>query len=139
MQKDKSFEMYDYARKRIKQKKILFFHFIVFVLGSLLLYVFNTFIQSPSSASVTTVEPVGVESVNSVAIWWPYVVGIWALALFFHAVNVLVVNRFMGQRWQDKEIQRLVLLQERKIDELRKKVEKDYPLVDVKRDLNQGE
>ena len=45
----------------------------------------------------------------------------------------------MGQRWQDKEIQRLVLLQERKIDELRKKVEKDYPLVDVKRDLNQGE
>jgi hypothetical protein len=50
-------------------------------------------------------------------------------------VNVLIVDRFMGKRWEERQIKRLVEMQEKRIKELRAKVEKDYPLVDTKRDL----
>ncbi|MVX36027.1 MULTISPECIES: 2TM domain-containing protein [Myroides] len=123
MDKENNYEMYDYARHRIKQKKYLFFHFVLFVLGSIAMFVINAFVQD------TTVAPV----------WWPYAIGLWAFVLFLHFVNVTIVNRFMGKKWQDKQIARLIEQQKKKISELRTKVEKDFPLVDVKRDLNQQE
>lgn len=121
MKDNQTIEQYEYARQTIKQRKMVFFHFVVFVLGSILLYCFNEFVQDPTLSSI----------------WWPYAVGFWALLLFLHGVNVLIVNRFMGKRWQEKQLERLIHAQQQKINELRAKVEKDFPLVDVKRDLNQ--
>ncbi|AJH13847.1 MULTISPECIES: 2TM domain-containing protein [Myroides] len=121
MKRDESYEMYEYARKRLKQRKMLFFHFVVFVLGSIAMFCFNGLVQDQTT----------------VTIWWPYAIGIWALLVFLHAVNVLIVDRFMGKRWEDKQVRRLVELQEQRIKELRAKVEKDFPLVDTQRDLAQ--
>ncbi|MGL5274889.1 2TM domain-containing protein [Myroides marinus] len=121
MRRDESYEMYDYARQKIKQKKMLFFHFVVFVLGSILLFCFNGLVQDQNAVGYTK--------------WWPYAVSAWALFIFLHAVNVLIVDRFMGKRWEEHQIKRLVEMQEKRIKELRAKVEKDYPLVDTKRDL----
>lgn len=123
MGRDDSYEMYDYARNRIKQRKMLFFHLVVFVLGSILLFCFNGLVQDNTAPGYMQ--------------WWPYAVGAWALFLFLHAVNVLIVNRFMGKRWEEKQVKRLVEMQEKRIKELRTKVEKDFPLVDTKRDLEQ--
>lgn len=122
MKDNQTIEQYEYARQTIKQRKMLFFHFVVFVLGSILFFCFNEFVQDSTVSST----------------WWPYAVGFWALLLFLHGVNVLIVNRFMGKRWQEKQLERLIHAQQLKINELRAKVEKDFPLVDVKRDLNQG-
>lgn len=122
MKDQREFQAFEYAKSRVKQRKLLFFHFVVFVLGSILLYCVNNFIQDPILSGV----------------WWTYAVGIWAVLLFLHIVNVVIVNRFMGKEWQDKQIIYLVELQKQKIEELRKKVEKDFPLVDVKRDLKQS-
>lgn len=121
MRKDDSYEMYDYARSRIKQRKMLFFHFIVFVLGSILMFSFNGLVQDQNAIGYTK--------------WWPYAVSVWALFVFLHAVNVLIVDRFMGKRWEEKQVKRLVEMQEKRIKELRTRVEKDFPLVDTQRDL----
>ncbi|MEC4114409.1 2TM domain-containing protein [Myroides pelagicus] len=121
MENRQEYEMYDYARHRAKQKKFLFFHFILFVLGSFAMFSINSFVQD------TTIAP----------IWWPYAIGAWSFILFLHIINVTIVNRFMGKEWQDKQVAHLVELQKKKIEELRSKVERDFPLVDVRRDLHQ--
>ncbi|MBB1138429.1 2TM domain-containing protein [Myroides sp. WP-1] len=121
MEKTEAIKQYEYAKNRIKQRKTLLFHFVVFLLGSLVLYAINMWVKDPLV----------------VGVWWGYAVGAWALLVFIHAINVLVVNRFMGPAWQEREIERLIALQQEKIKQLRAKVEKDFPLVDVKRDLNQ--
>jgi hypothetical protein len=78
MKKDESIEQYEYAKQRVKQKKMLFFHFVVFVLGSLLMFCVNTFVQDPAVSSV----------------WWPYAIGIWSWVVFFLGVNFFFLNRF---------------------------------------------
>ncbi len=119
MEKQEAIRQYEYAKARIKQRRMVLFHLVVFVLGSVAIYGYNMWVQNPEVSGV----------------WWGYVVGAWALLVFFHAINIYIVNRFMGKAWQEQETERLVVLQQQKIKELRLKVEKDYPLVDVQRDL----
>lgn len=120
MEKTEAIKQYEYAKNRIKQRKMLLFHFVVFLLGSIVLYGINMWVKDS----------------QVVGVWWTYAVGAWALLFLFHVINVLVINRFMGPAWQEREIERLIAIQQEKIRQLRAKVEKDFPLVDVKRDLN---
>lgn len=120
MEKTEAIKQYEYAKNRIKQRKMLLFHFVVFLLGAIVLYGINMWVKDP----------------QIVGVWWTYAVGAWGLLLLFHVINVLVINRFMGPAWQEREIERLIAIQQEKIRQLRAKVEKDFPLVDVKRDLN---
>lgn len=123
MEKEETIKQYEYAKSRIKQRRMVLFHFVVFVFGSIAIYGYNMWVQNPVETGV----------------WWGYVVGAWALLVFFHAINIYIINRFMGKAWQEQEIERLVVLQQEKIRELRAKVEKDYPLVDLQRDLKQDQ
>ena len=123
MEKQETIKQYEYAKSRIKQRRMVLFHIVVFILGSIAIYGYNMWVQNPAE----------------IGVWWGYVVGAWALLVFFHVINVYIVNRFMGKAWQEQETARLVILQQEKIKELRVKVEKDYPLVDVQRDLQQNE
>lgn len=105
-------ELYEDARKRVKQKKLLFFHFVVFILGSLLLYVSSEFLlQNPDPTAFK---------------WYPWVIVIWAFFFALHAVNVLIVDSFMNKKWERAQIDKLIEKQQRKIEELQKKVEQDY-------------
>ncbi len=36
-------ELYEYAKKRLNQKKGLYFHFVLFVLGSIFMFIVNCF------------------------------------------------------------------------------------------------
>lgn len=103
-------ELYEDARKRVKQKKLLFFHFVVFVLGSLLMYVSNEFLMQDPAAFK----------------WYPWVVTVWAFLLALHAVNVLIVDSFMNKKWERTQIDKLIEKQKLKIEELQKKVEQDF-------------
>ena len=103
-------ELYEDARKRVKQKKLLFFHFVVFVLGSLLMYVSNEFLMQDPTAFK----------------WYPWAVTIWAFLLALHAVNVLIVDSFMNKKWERTQIDKLIEKQKLKIEELQKKVEQDF-------------
>lgn len=105
-------ELYEDARKRVKQKKLLFFHLVVFVLGSILMYVSNVFLtQDPNAFK-----------------WYPWAIAIWAFFFAFHAINVLIVDSFMNKKWEREQIDKLVKKQQAKLLELEAKIAKEYPL-----------
>lgn len=104
-------ELYENARNRIKQKKRLYLHFIVFLVGSIFLIVLNKFLN----------------------IWEQYDWFVWAILIWFflfilHFINVFVTNRFMNTEWERKQTEKLVLKQEVKIAKLEKKIAQEAKL-----------
>ena len=101
-------EQYEYARRRIKQKKRLYFHFAVFVLGSLLLFITSLLSENPLIQ-------------NS----YLYVITLWLFLFILHFIKVFITDRFMNKNWERDQIERLVALQQKKIKELETKVAND--------------
>lgn len=101
-------EQYEYARRRIKQKKRLYFHFVVFVIGSLLLFITSLLSENPLIQ-------------NS----YLYVITLWLFLFILHFIKVFITDRFMNKNWERDQIERLVALQQKKIKELETKVAND--------------
>ena len=101
-------EQYEYARRRIKQKKRLYYHFVLFVLGSLLLFVAHNFLDS-----------------TVVSDWYLWVVTIWLFLFLLHFIKIFITDRFMNKDWEREQIDRLVALQQKKLDQLQTQVTND--------------
>ncbi|MGO4905634.1 2TM domain-containing protein [Flavobacterium sp. W20_MBD1_R3] len=101
-------EQYEYARRRIKQKKRLYFHFVVFVLGSLLLFVAHNFLDS-----------------TVVSDWYLWIIIIWLFLFIMHFIKIFITDRFMNKDWEREQIDRLVALQKKKVDQLETQVSND--------------
>ena len=106
-------EQYEYARERIKQKKGLLSHLIYFVVGAIILAVINLALG------------VGKDQKFIGFYWYVWVIVIWGFFLLIHVFNVLVKNRFMGKEWEHRQLEKLKSLQEKKLAELEKQVEKE--------------
>ncbi|RXP58632.1 hypothetical protein EC396_06110 [Lutibacter sp. HS1-25] len=124
---DNQFELFEYARKRQKQKKRLYTHFILFLIGSVFLIIINK-----------------VLNVGEQFDWFVWAIIAWLFLLCVHFVNVFITHKFMGKDWERKQIEKLVVKQELKIKELAKKVEKETQLkiednINIESDLNQSE
>ena len=98
-------EQYEYARRRLKQKKRLYFHFVVFVLGSLLLFLGHNFLNS-----------------NVVSDWYLWIITFWLFLFILHFIKIFITDRFMNKDWEREQIDRLVALQQKKIDQLKSQV-----------------
>lgn len=105
------FELYEYARKRQKQKKGLYVHFLVFLVGSVFLIFINK-----------------VLNVGEPTDWFVWVVLGWFFLICIQFVNVFITHKFMDEAWERKQIEKLVEKQEKRIKELAKKVEKEAKL-----------
>ncbi|SHF96545.1 2TM domain-containing protein [Flavobacterium fluvii] len=101
-------ELYEYARKRIKQKKALYFHFVLFILGSIFMFVANHF-----GAFGYTFN------------WSIWIITAWLFLFILHFTKVFITDRFMNKDWEREQISRLVAQQQKKIDQLQTKVEED--------------
>jgi cell division protein FtsW (lipid II flippase) len=101
-------EQYEYARRRLKQKKRLYFHFVVFVLGSLLLFLGHNFLNS-----------------NLVSDWYLWIITFWLFLFILHFIKIFITDRFMNKDWEREQIGRLVALQQKKIDQLQTQVNND--------------
>jgi len=101
-------EIYEKARKRIKQKKRLYYHFIIFLIGSFFLIILNTFFK------------VGSEYGD----WFKYAVAAWLLIWIFHFVNVFITNRFFGKEWERLETEKLIKKHKTNSDKLEKRLVK---------------
>ncbi len=112
-------ELYEHARKRILQKKRLFQHFIVFILGSVFMTVLNLVFGFGKDITFFGVN-------------W-FVVGIlcWAFLFALHFCNVWLFNTFMGQDWADRQMERLVAKQKEEIALLQKDIDLMYPKEDL--------
>ncbi|WP_376777001.1 2TM domain-containing protein [Flavobacterium covae] len=77
------YELYEYARLRIKQKKRLYIHFVIWFTVSLFLlfisYILNTF-SNPNK------------------VFW--IIVIWTFFLVLHFIRVFITERFMNKKWE---------------------------------------
>ena len=95
-------EVYEKARKRVQQKKRLYYHFVIFLIGSVFLIVLNTFFK------------VG----EQFGEWFKYAVAIWFFVWLIHFVNVFITNRFFGKDWELSETEKLIAKHQKKLDKL---------------------
>ncbi|MEN9908014.1 MAG: hypothetical protein RLZZ540_1163 [Bacteroidota bacterium] len=108
--KTEQHELYEYARKRIKQKRIVYFHFVLLFLASLFLFVSTK-----------------VFHFNEDANWHIWIITAWLFIFILHFIKVFITDRFMNKNWEREQIDRLVALQEKKIEELKNHINEEPP------------
>lgn len=109
-------ELITNAQQRIKQKKRLFIHFIVFLIGSVVLIILNTVLGIGKQMTFFGKE------------WFVYAILIWLSFLVYHVISVYITHKFMGKDWEKRQLDTLVSKQKSRIEELKSKVEKEFPL-----------
>lgn len=101
-------EKYEYARKRIKQKKRLYYHFILFLVGSLFFIVIER-----------------IYDVKPFEGWYIWALTIWFFLFILHFIKVYITDRFMNKNWEREQIDRLIAKQDKRLDQLKTKVENE--------------
>ncbi len=96
-------ELYEYARLRLKQKKRLYYHFVLFVLGSIFFVIANKLL--------------GVFPESN---WFLWAITIWTFIFVLHFIRVFITDSFMNKNWERTQIDKLIAKQERKIEQLQK-------------------
>ncbi|MCW9036841.1 2TM domain-containing protein [Altibacter sp.] len=112
-------EQYEYARARIKQKKRLMQHFIVFLVGSVFLIILNPVLGIGKDFFINN--------------WFVWAILIWAFLFLIHVFNVFIMNSFMGKEWEDRELEKLKAKQAARISELQQKVDNELQLPELKK------
>lgn len=103
---------FEHAAKRIRQKKRLFSHFVVFLIGSLLFVILNKALGF------------GQEFMNN---WFVWAILIWFCLFLYHLFNVFITHKFMGGDWESNQLAKLKAKQEAKIAELQATIETGAP------------
>ena len=58
--------------------------------------------------------------------WYLWAIIFWAFVLLIHTLNVFIIHTFMGQKWEDEQLEKLKRKQERRVSELEKKESNVY-------------
>lgn len=107
MEKDLK-KLYQYARQRIRQKKKLYLHFILFLCACLLMFA--------SAVLIRTEFP---------SHWYFWTGAIWFFILILHFIKVYIKDRFMNKHWEREQIERLIARQKNRINQLESKISTD--------------
>ncbi len=75
-------ELLEKAQKRVRQKKKLFSHFVMFLIGSILLVLANKILKYGDAYD-----------------WSVWAILVWFFLLSLHTFNVFVTHKFMGKDW----------------------------------------
>lgn len=108
-------ELIQNAQKRIKQKKRLYIHFIIFLIGSVLLIIANI-----GLGIAKNIRPFDLD-------WFLPVVILWLILLVYHFINVFIFNKFMGKEWEQKQLNKLVEQQKLRIEKIKSELKKEAP------------
>lgn len=101
-------ELYENARRRLRQKKIVYYHFVLMLVGSLFLFVANIFLKY-----------------GQPTIWYLWACTFWFFIFILHFVKVFITDRFMNKEWEREQIDRLIQIQKNKIKELSDRLSQD--------------
>ena len=113
-------ELFEHAQERLKQKKRLTQHFIVFLAGSVLLIVINVILGYGQDFKLFGTD------------WFVWAILLWTFFFLIHFLNVMITNKFMGKEWYDRQMKKLVKNQEEKIEKMRQQVSINMPLPEQK-------
>lgn len=104
-------ELLEYAQKRIRQKKFLYYHFVLFLFVSAIVlslgYVFNI------ASDIILLE----------YSWYFWVIFSWFFLFIFHVFNVYVTGRFINKFWIKKQKNKLIKIQKLKIENIKAKMD----------------
>lgn len=98
-------ELYEYARQRLKQKKRLYFHFVLFFVGSIFMITANKLLGIRPDID-----------------WCHWGITIWGFLFVLHFIRVFITDSFMNKKWERAQIDKLIMKQERKLEQ----IEKDF-------------
>lgn len=106
-------EQYEYARRRIRQKKNVFLHFLLFLVGSLFLLL--------AEKVMNIGEP------ENWCIW--AIIG-WGFIFVMHFLKVFVTDSFMNKNWEQHQIEKLIALQQKKIRKLQAELDMEKEIAE---------
>jgi dihydrofolate reductase len=95
------------AEKRIKQKKRLYIHFVVFLIGAVFLILANTVLGIGKEFKIAGLE------------WFVIAIVLWLFFFIYHFITVFITHQFMGKQWEDQQREALVAKQQERIEELK--------------------
>jgi len=111
-------ELLEQAQTRIKQKKRLYVHFVIFLIGSVFMIFINKILNYWSNYD-----------------WFIWAITFWAFLFVIHTINVFVTQKFMGQEWERNQREKLVRKQRQRIAEMQKEIETDFPLSKINKKI----
>lgn len=102
-----------YAEKRIKQKKRVYIHFVIFLIGSVFLIIANTILGIGKDTKVFGLD------------WFVIAIVLWLFLFIYHFVTVFITHSFMGKDWEDQQREVLVAKQRERIEKLKQQYLKE--------------
>lgn len=103
-------ELFETAQDRVRQKKRLYRHLVLFVAGAILLIIINLVLGIGKDFTLFNID------------WFVWAILLWTFFFIVHGINVFVLNRFMGKEWEKTQIDKLVQKQKNRISKLEDKV-----------------
>jgi hypothetical protein len=104
-------ELLENAQRRIRQKKKLYRHFVVFLIGGVFLVGINKVLK-----------------VGATHDWYLWAITAWAFFLVVHLAQVYLVDPFMGKQWERAQREKLLGKQQEKIRQLEAEIARAHPL-----------
>ncbi|MGB3608458.1 MAG: dihydrofolate reductase [Psychroserpens sp.] len=102
-----------YAEKRIKQKKRVYVHFVIFLIGSVFLILANTVLGIGNDITIAGLD------------WFVIAVIVWLALFLYHFVSVFITHSFMGKDWEDAQRDALVAKQRERIEKIKQSLLKE--------------
>jgi dihydrofolate reductase len=106
-------ELIEYAQRRIKQKKRLYLHFVLFLIGAVFLILANTVLGIAKDFTIAGID------------WFVYAILIWLFLFVYHFINVFITNKFMGKDWEKIQLDKLVNQQQQRIERIKAQLVKE--------------
>lgn len=100
-------ELIENAQKRVKQKKRLYIHFVIFLIGSVFFILANTVLGIGDSIKIAGID------------WFVYAIVAWLFLFVYHFINVFITHKFMGKAWEKQQLDKLVDQQQKRIEKLK--------------------
>lgn len=100
-------ELIENAQQRIKQKKRLYTHFVVFLIGAVFFIIANTVLGIGKDFTILGKE------------WFLFAIILWFFILVYHVFKVFITNKFMGKAWEKEQLDKLVDQQQQRIEKLK--------------------
>jgi dihydrofolate reductase len=106
-------ELIENAQRRIKQKKRLYAHFVLFLVGCLVMVIANKVLAIGDTLTFAGYN------------WLVYAIAGWGLLFLYHVFTVFITQRFMGKAWEQQQLEKLVSQQQTRIAELKDELKKE--------------
>lgn len=113
-------ELIENAQRRVRQKKRLYIHFVIFLIGAVFLILANTVLGIGKDFTIFNIN------------WFVYAILVWFFLFIYHFVNVFITNKFMGKDWEKQQLDKLVEKQKKRIATLQAQVEEQHAEIPAK-------